>query len=105
MAFLIFYVTHPDESVARQIAKQVVEKRLVACANVFPIQSIYWWDGEVQHEGEWVSILKTSLELEAEVEQALRALHPYQTPCFLRFEVRANEDYERWIHESTTKAS
>ncbi len=101
MAFLLFYVTHPDEETARRIAGQMVEQRLAACANVFPIQSVYWWEGAVQSEGEWVSILKTSLEREGDLESALRAVHPYQTACFLRFEVRANEDYERWIREST----
>ncbi len=100
MAILLFYVTHPDEATARRIAGQMVEQRLAACANVFPIQSAYWWDGAVQTEGEWVSILKTSPCCEAALEKALRAVHPYQTPCFLRFEARANEDYERWIMDS-----
>ncbi len=97
----MFYVTHPDEATARRIADQMVERRLAACANLFPMQSVYWWDSAVQQEGEWVTILKTSLEREAELEDALRTLHPYQVPCLLRFEVRANDDYERWIREST----
>ncbi len=102
MAFLVFYVTHPDEATARRISEEMVTQRLAACANLFPIQSTYWWDAAVQHEGEWVSVLKTSSEREADLENALRATHPYQVPCLMRFEVRANEDYERWIRDSTT---
>ena len=101
MAFLLFYVTYPDEDTARKISEQLVEKRLAACANIFPINSAYWWEGAVVQEGECVSILKTRLELEAELELALLAIHPYQVPCLLRFEVRANTAYENWIQEST----
>jgi len=102
--FLLFYITHPDEATARSISENLVARRLAACANVFPIQSAYWWQGAVQHEGEWVSVLKTTLGLETALETAIEALHPYDLPCILRFEVRANEAYENWIRESTSAA-
>lgn len=97
MAFLIFYVTYPDEATARSISESLVKQRFAACANVFPIQSMYWWEGAIQQEGEWVSILKTSRTLEAELEKAIEALHPYKVPCIMRLEARANEAYEQWI--------
>lgn len=101
MAFLVFYVTHPNEETARRIAGRMVEERLAACANIFPIQSAYWWHGAVQHEGEWVSILKTRTELETALEQAIRKVHPYEVPCIVRYAARANTDYEQWIRDST----
>lgn len=101
MAFLLFYVTHPDEETAKQIAGRMVQERLAACANIFPVGSAYWWQGAVQQENEWVSILKTRLELEQELEAAIRELHPYDVPCILRYEVRANADYEAWILATT----
>ncbi len=101
MAFLLFHVTHPDEATARRIAGHVVEQRLAACANLFPITSTYWWEGAVQNDNEWVSILKTSLEREAALEAEIRKIHPYEVPCILRYPVRANEEYERWIGEET----
>lgn len=99
--FLIFYVTYPDEATARRISDSLVEQRLAACANVFPISSAYWWQGAVQHEGEWVSILKTRPALESELEKAILESHPYETPCITRWEARANAAYEKWIEEST----
>jgi periplasmic divalent cation tolerance protein len=98
--FLIFYVTHPDEATARRISESLVERRLAACANVFPIQSAYWWQGGFQREGEWVSILKTSLALESALESAILESHPYETPCITRWEARANAAYEKWVDES-----
>ncbi|MBV6441976.1 MAG: Divalent-cation tolerance protein CutA [Saprospiraceae bacterium] len=101
MAFLLFYITHPDEVTARSVSEHLVNKRLVACSNIFPITSAYWWQGAVQHEGEWVSIVKTRMDLEKKVEQEIQKIHPYEVPCILRFEVRANEAYERWIDGET----
>jgi periplasmic divalent cation tolerance protein len=101
MAFLIFYVTHSDEESAQTLSGALLEKRLIACANILPVTSAYWWQGEVQQEGEWVSILKTRTNLEDAVEKAILELHSYQTPCILRFPVSANASYEEWIDAET----
>jgi len=100
MPFLTFYITHPDEATARRIAGELVQERWAACANIFPIHSAYWWNGAVQNDAEWVSVLKTSLALEHALEAEIERLHPYEVPCIMRFETRANAAYEQWIEES-----
>jgi periplasmic divalent cation tolerance protein len=102
MSFLVFYVPCPDESAAQRLSDHLLQRHLVACANIFPIQSLYEWAGEAQRAGEWVVILKTSLKLEAVLEAEIEQVHPYQLPCILRFEARANIAYERWIEESVS---
>lgn len=101
MAFLVFYLTHPDEATARRVAAHLVQERLAACSNVFPITSAFWWQDAVQHEGEWVSIVKTRLDLEEKLEAEIRKMHPYEVPCIMRWEARANADYEAWIVAET----
>lgn len=103
MAFLILYVTHSSEEEARRIADAAVSARLAACANLFPIQSSYWWDGKMESGEEWVSILKTTPYLEQRMEEFIERLHPYETPCIMRWEVRANEAYENWILASVLR--
>lgn len=102
MPFLIFYVTYPNEETARRIAGRLVQDRLAACANIFPVSSAYWWEGAVQEEQEWVSVLKTRPELETRLEETILQFHPYEVPCIARFETRANAAYEKWIYDSTT---
>lgn len=103
MPFLTFYITHPDEATARRIAGDLLQGRWIACANIFPVESIYRWDGAIQNETEWISIVKTSLELEQLLEQEIARMHPYETPCIMRFETRANAAYEQWIANSVRK--
>lgn len=103
--FLVFYITHPDEATARRIAGDLLQQKLIACANIFPVASSYRWEGAIAGEEEWVSIVKTRLSLEAAVEAAVTAIHPYQTPCLMRFEARANREYVQWIEDSTSGGS
>ncbi|PNI76873.1 CUTA isoform 7 [Pan troglodytes] len=47
------FVTCPNEKVAREIARAVVEKRLAACVNLIPqITSIYEWKGKIEEDSE-----------------------------------------------------
>jgi len=44
-AHAMAYVTAPDLETARSIARAVVGRRLAACANLWPIESMYRWKG------------------------------------------------------------
>jgi len=100
MSFIIIYVTHPDETSAIKIANQLINEKLIACSNTYPIKSSYWWQGEVQKDDEFVTILKTTDLLWNKVESRIIALHTYDVPCIIKMEVEANEAYEEWIRES-----
>jgi len=102
---LIFYITHPTEQAANAIVAHLLEKKLIACANIFPIQSHYHWEGTQQNEQEWVSILKTTLILESVVEAEIKSVHPYKVPCIVRYEARANADYAQWINDQCTNGA
>lgn len=98
MRFAMVYITHPNEEKAKEISNHLLEKRLIACANIFPIASAYWWQGAIQREGEWVSIVKTSLEKWEQLKAEVESVHPYEVPCIIKMEVEANEAYGKWIN-------
>ena len=51
MEFLFVYVTCKDRAEALNVGKALVEARLAACANIIDgMDSIYWWQGELQVE-------------------------------------------------------
>ena len=100
MSFTLIYITTPNQQTAQDIAQQLVEKKLVACANIFPISSVYWWQGIVQSDEEVVLIVKTPNNLQAAVSKTVEQIHPYDTPCIMYWQVAANAKYEEWIHNS-----
>ncbi|XP_075771768.1 protein CutA homolog isoform X1 [Pelodiscus sinensis] len=54
------FVTCPNESVAKDIARALVEKHLAACVNIVPqVTSIYEWKGKIEEDGEVLLMIKT----------------------------------------------
>jgi len=101
MEVVLGYITYENEQKAKEIVSVLLEKRLIACANIFPIKSSYWWKGKIEDSNEVVSIVKTRPELWDKLREEIERIHPYEVPCILRIEGRANESYARWLYEET----
>jgi periplasmic divalent cation tolerance protein len=102
MKIIVVYLTYPDEKTAQRIGNILLKERLIACFNLFPIKSGYWWENRVVNEREIVGILKTTKKNWSKLVKRIKAMHPYKVPCILKFEVVANEDYFNWIRESVS---
>ena len=56
--FALVMTTCGDKTNAELIATTLVEKRLAACVQMFPIASVYRWEGAVQQAEEWMLLGK-----------------------------------------------
>jgi periplasmic divalent cation tolerance protein len=99
---LLVLSTFPDAATARRIARQLVEERCAACANILPaVESIYWWEDKLEQANETLVLFKTSAERFAALQTTLRQLHPYDVPEILAFRVVDGlPEYLRWVQES-----
>jgi periplasmic divalent cation tolerance protein len=95
----------PDGDVADRIAQALVEQGLAACVNRFaPVASTYRWQGAVERATETPLLIKTTRARYAEVEQAIRALHPYELPEIIALAIDAGfPPYLRWIDDETQR--
>jgi periplasmic divalent cation tolerance protein len=99
--FNVVYITFANQEDAQRISMQLVQEQLVACANIFPIRSAYWWNDMIHTEDEWVALVKTTVELWPTLRARVEEIHPYEIPCIMKFEVEANEGYEDWVRNET----
>ena len=60
---------------------------------------MYWWKGEIQEDNEVVIIAKTKQETYNKVKQEVKNIHSYETPCIIKIDAEANEEYENWINK------
>ncbi|MFH1665569.1 MAG: divalent-cation tolerance protein CutA [Candidatus Omnitrophota bacterium] len=99
------YITASNREEAGRIGKEIVSRRLAACANIFDgVTSFYRWGGKEQHDTESVLILKTREALLPELEKAVKDIHSYSCPCIVTIPVlRANDDYAKWVLDETQK--
>jgi periplasmic divalent cation tolerance protein len=95
----------PSEPLARAITQQLVEKRLAACVNIMPMmRSVYQWQGQVEQADEVALFIKTTSERYAEVEQTIRAMHPYDVPEIIALPITDGlPGYLDWIAQEVRK--
>ena len=80
------------------MGRSMVEKRLAACVNITPIESIYEWEGKVVDDQEAVLLIKTSEPKVAALEELIEKNHSYATPLVGMVEVRrVNRRYKEWM--------
>lgn len=95
-------VTAPDLEISKTIARTLVEKKLAACANIFPITSIFSWKDRIEEEDEVAMLLKIRSENFDLVKMEVVKMHPYEVPCIVRYDiVEGNRPYLDWISRST----
>lgn len=96
--------TFPDDIIADDVAEVLVERQLVACAQVSgPIQSTYLWKGNYEQCSEHKLCVKTTVERMPAVVEVIRSRHPYEVPeITARTYQWMNEDYASWIIQCTS---
>ena len=100
---LLVFTTLPSADKAAELAKLLVNERLVACANLLPaIRSIYRWQGELHDENEVLVLLKTRAEHLERLKLRILEVHPYEVPEVLAVPVESGyQPYLDWLAGET----
>jgi periplasmic divalent cation tolerance protein len=86
---------------AQAMAQALVQRRLAACAQISQIESVYRWQGQVQHESECRIVIKTTRERYPQVERTIRELHGHELPAIHAMAFEAiYAPYGEWIVQS-----
>lgn len=85
------------------ISRTLVGRRLAACVQVVgPVESRFWWKGDVTVAQEWLCVAKTTAARYAAVEGVIRELHSYELPEIVAVPVAAgSEAYLAWVQRET----
>ncbi len=101
--YVVVLTTLPGDADGYAMARALVDERLAACVNLLaPMESVYRWEGKLEHETERQIIIKTSRERLSALWDRVRELHPFEVPEFIVLQIAdGNEAYLRWIGDST----
>ena len=100
--YIMIFVTASDPDEAREISLTLVEEKFVACANTLgSVNSLYWWNGQIENTDEQLIVLKTLASHLDAVIARVKALHSYEVPEILAMPIiGGNPEYLKWIEES-----
>ena len=96
-------VTCSSNREAKKVAGSLLDKRLVACANIIPgIGSRFWWKGKIERAREVLVMMKTKKENFTRIEDEVKKLHSYDVPEIIAIPIiMGSKQYLKWIMEET----
>jgi periplasmic divalent cation tolerance protein len=99
----IVLITAPDMRTAEELARVLVGRAALACANLIDgVKSVYRWEGRVEEAREVLMVGKTTLGRALEVEAILAEMHPYDVPeCVFLSPDRVEAKYLAWLVDET----
>ncbi|OFV92740.1 MAG: cation tolerance protein CutA [Acidobacteria bacterium RIFCSPLOWO2_12_FULL_54_10] len=101
---VVVLVTCKNSREGKRIARHLLEKRLIACANLLPqIYSLYRWKGKIADEKECLMLMKSTRELFQPLSIEIEKLHSYSVPEIIALPViDGAANYLHWIAESVS---
>lgn len=100
--YSIITTTFPDKESAKNAARLLVEKRLAACVQLFPIESVYLWKGEICEDSEVMLFIKSRTALFDKIVAVIKKNHSYEVPEIVRIPITDGlPEYMKWIGECT----
>ncbi len=95
--------TSNDRDLIEKIGRDLVKKRLVACAQISgPVQSIYQWKGVVEEAEEWFLFMKSKNSLYPAIEEEIRQQHSYELPEIIVTDIEKGlTGYLDWVVKET----
>jgi periplasmic divalent cation tolerance protein len=103
---ILVMITAGSEEQAEQIAKTLLEERLIACANlIVGIRSLYRWKGQVCDDREILLFCKTRRELFSRLSGRVKSIHSYDVPEIIALPLLEGwQPYLEWVDQETTSA-
>lgn len=92
------YITCANQREAAKIARALLTKRLIACANFWPVTSLYWWHGCLTRAKEFALLAKTIDTKFFAIEKEVQKLHSYQVPGIMAQKIsHCSAAYSQWV--------
>jgi len=104
-AVALVYTLFGSREAATRIARQLVEERLAACANLLGEATFFYeWNGAMEEAAEVPVLFKTAPSRRDALMTRLAELHDYEVPAILALPVEAADSaFDQWVGDRLTK--
>ncbi|XP_036288745.1 protein CutA homolog isoform X2 [Pipistrellus kuhlii] len=99
--YSIVLVNCPNEQIAREIARAILDKKLAASVNILPkASSLYFWNGEIEEATEILLLIKTKTSKVHMLSSYVRLVHTFEIPEIFSLPMdQGDVHYWKWLEE------
>jgi periplasmic divalent cation tolerance protein len=103
---VIIISTFPTEESLREIARDLVNKKICACVNYTKIRSLYLWRNKLEDHAEFLTLFKTTNQRSEELKAEIKKRHPYEIPEVVELKMNdVSEPYVAWMAQLTNSVN
>lgn len=101
--YIMVLTTCNSSETSSLIAEALISNKIAACVNIIKgVESVYQWQGKIEHDKEILLIIKTRGSLFSQVEETIQELHSYELPEIIAVPLKTGEkNYLNWIQSAT----
>lgn len=89
--------TEANMNLAESLARRLLEQGLVACVSLWPVHSLYHWQGQLEQGEEVKMLLKVPRGSLQALMDHLPSLHSYDTPEWITLAAETAGAYADWL--------
>lgn len=99
LEFIQIQTTTDNSKLAKEIAKELIALKLVACVQIIPsITSIYIWENKLEESEEFLLFMKTKSSNFEQIAEKIKQMHTYETPEIIATAIiNLSNDYAEWL--------
>jgi periplasmic divalent cation tolerance protein len=98
--YAVVLTTCSNEDDAKKIIASLLEKKLAACIQTYPVNSFYSWKGSLCHDNEILLLIKCKYGLFDSIKADILENHPYEIPEIILLPISDGYGkYLSWIDE------
>jgi periplasmic divalent cation tolerance protein len=95
---VFIYTTCRDVEQAKDLGRRIMKARVAACVDVWPIESLYFWENELKEDHGAVLMVKTNEPKVAEIENFLTKNLTATVPIIATLDThRLNREGKEWM--------
>ena len=96
--YCLIETTFKKISEAKKMAKILLKNKLIACAQISTIESLYSWNGKAVNEKEFLLSLKTKIGFYGDIEKIIINNHSYDLPQIVMMPIsNGSKLYFEWL--------
>lgn len=96
--FIIVETTCSNMSLAKKLAKILLEEKLAACIHLQKMISLYFWEEKLENDQEVLLSIKTKNSKFLRIEKTIKKHHEYKLPQIIAIPIiKGSKDYLSWI--------